>query len=149
MNLKKRTQGSNSDAAVMMSPLIDCVFLLLIFFLVTSIIKRYERQIPIQLADPAADVASDIRSDAYRIALSAEGKVFREVGQSGRGRVVFEPVSSPDQLIADIIASQGPDAAVELVVEEQAPFQTVIDLLDAFQNAGLSQVRSRIRDGNI
>ena len=32
---------------VQMSPLIDCVFLLLIFFLVTTMMKKWEMQIPL------------------------------------------------------------------------------------------------------
>jgi len=46
-----------SDEAVAMSPLIDCVFLLLIFFLVTSMLKRKEMLIPIRLPDQSAAVA--------------------------------------------------------------------------------------------
>jgi len=53
----RRKRKSGGEAEVMLSPLIDCVFLLLIFFLVTSIIKRYERQIPVTLADPTASVS--------------------------------------------------------------------------------------------
>ena len=34
---------------VQMSPLIDCVFLLLIFFLVTTMMKKWEMQIPLSL----------------------------------------------------------------------------------------------------
>ena len=34
---------------VQMSPLIDCVFLLLIFFLVTTMMKKWEMQIPLTL----------------------------------------------------------------------------------------------------
>ena len=32
---------------IQMSPLIDCVFLLLIFFLVTTMMKKWEMQIPL------------------------------------------------------------------------------------------------------
>lgn len=34
---------------IQMSPLIDCVFLLLIFFLVTTMMKKWEMQIPLSL----------------------------------------------------------------------------------------------------
>ena len=37
---------------VQMSPLIDCVFLLLIFFLVTTMMKKWEMQIPLTLSTP-------------------------------------------------------------------------------------------------
>ena len=34
---------------IQMSPLIDCVFLLLIFFLVTTMMKKWEMQLPLSL----------------------------------------------------------------------------------------------------
>ena len=48
---KRQLRRDSGNCEVILSPLIDCVFLLLIFFLVTSMIKRFERQIPVNLSD--------------------------------------------------------------------------------------------------
>ncbi len=150
MRMRRRSK-SKAEAAVMMSPLIDCVFLLLIFFLVTSIIKRYERQIPVTLADPTAAVATEGRSDALRLGLSTSGQLYRdEAGLNLRaGAAEFVRVADVSALVAQIIERHGPDMPVEVVVEQETPFQTVIDLLDRLQHAGLTTVRSRVRDGKI
>ena len=148
MRMRKRKK-SGDDAEVMLSPLIDCVFLLLIFFLVTSIIKRYERQIPVTLADPTASVAVEMRSDAYQLGLSKEGRVFQEAGRHKSGVVRFVPVGDVDGLLGELVTTRGFDVPIELVVEHRTPFQTVIDFLDRLQHAGLTQVRSRVRDGEL
>ncbi|MGF1633700.1 MAG: ExbD/TolR family protein [Phycisphaerae bacterium] len=140
---------SGTDAEVMLSPLIDCVFLLLIFFLVTSIIKRYERQIPVILADPTSSISAEVRSDAYLLGLSREGAVYREAGRDDQGVVQFEIVPDVAGLLAELIATRGGDSPIELVVEQQTPFQRVIDLLDQMQEAGLDQVRPRVRNGEL
>lgn len=41
---------------IQMSPLIDCVFLLLIFFLVTTMMKKWEMQIPLSLPEDRKSV---------------------------------------------------------------------------------------------
>ncbi|MEM1213144.1 MAG: biopolymer transporter ExbD [Planctomycetota bacterium] len=146
---RKSRGGGGDDAEVMLSPLIDCVFLLLIFFLVTSVLKRYERMIPVTLADPTAAVAVVADSDAYLLGLAADGTVHREAGRDERGIVRFVVVSDPVSLASEMVSTRGPDAPIELVVEQQTPFQTVIDFLDALQHAGLTRVRSRVRDGEL
>ncbi len=145
----RRRKKSGDDADVMMSPLIDCVFLLLIFFLVTSVLKRWERQIPVTLADPTASIAAEIRSDAYLLGLSIDGQVYQENGRNNIGIVQFAPVSNLEAVLTSLIAERGPNLPIELVVEQDTPFQTVIDMLDRLQDLGLTQVRSRIRDGQL
>ena len=148
MRMRKRKK-SGDGAAVSMTPLIDCVFLLLIFFLVTSMIKRYERQIPVTLADPTASVADVARADVYVLGLDREGRVYREAGRSRTGIVQFEPIADLPAMLRGLIAERGGGSPVELIVEERTPFQTVIDVLDTLQHHGLERVRSRIRDGDI
>ncbi len=130
-----------------MSPLIDCVFLLLIFFLVTSQLKRYERQIPVLLADPTASLSVEVAESAFRLGLNQGGQLFQENGRDPTGRVLFVPVEDAEVFLRELRAERGADTPIELVADEQAPFQTVIDTLDALQLTGFNQVRSRIRAG--
>ena len=66
---------------VQMSPLIDCVFLLLIFFLVTTMMKKWEMQIPLTLptmtsslsttraGEEAVIIAVDEKKNVYQVAI--------------------------------------------------------------------------------
>ncbi len=145
----RRRKRSNTEAAVMMSPLIDCVFLLLIFFLATSMIKRWERQIPVTLADPTASVSKQVQADTYALGLSQDGSVHRESGRTESGVMRFERVEQVSPMLITLITERGANAPVELVVEQYTPFQTVINVLDMLQHHGLSHVRTRMRDGKL
>ncbi|MEX2382475.1 MAG: biopolymer transporter ExbD [Opitutales bacterium] len=145
----QRKRNSAAEEAVMMSPLIDCVFLLLIFFLATSQIKRWERQIPVTLADPSASLSLESRSDAYYLGVDEAGNIYHESGKSSNGVTLFSPVENLEVFLSELIAERGGSAPVELVVEKETPFQTVIDVLDTLQHQGLQEVRSRIRHGKI
>lgn len=143
----RRTE--NEEAEVAMSPLIDCVFLLLIFFLVTSMIKRSERQIPVTLADPTAAVSETDHDDVFRVGIDEAGHHFAQAGRDRYGKMSFAPIADLPTYLRDLAAQRGPDRPVELVVERDTPFQTVIDTLDVFELQGFDNVRSRVRPGGI
>ena len=54
-----------------MSPLIDCVFLLLIFFLVTTMMKKWEMQIPLSLPAMTSSL-STTRSGANTVIIAVD-----------------------------------------------------------------------------
>ena len=54
---RRRRWFDHEEIEVEMTPLIDCVFLLLIFFLVTTMLKKLEKQIPVVLPDPTLSLA--------------------------------------------------------------------------------------------
>lgn len=143
----RRTE--NEEAEVAMSPLIDCVFLLLIFFLVTSMIKRSERQIPVTLADPTAAVSEADHDDVFRVGIDESGDHFAQAGRNRFGKMSFTPIADLPTYLRDLAAQRGPDRPIELVVERDTPFQTVIDTLDVFELQGFDNVRSRVRPGGI
>jgi len=129
-----------------MSPLIDCVFLLLVFFLVTSQLKRWERQIPLTMADPTAAVAVEAESDVYRLAIDAEGRVYHEAGRRWDQRLMFEPVGDLTGFLRQLAADKGANHPIEISVQRSTPFQRVIDTVDVLQLQGFTNVRSRLRD---
>lgn len=50
---------------IQMSPLIDCVFLLLIFFLVTTMMKKWEMQIPLSLPEMTSSLSTTRSGGKY------------------------------------------------------------------------------------
>ena len=61
---------------VQMSPLIDCVFLLLIFFLVTTMMKKWEMQIPLTLPTMTSSLSTPrlLRNSERKALKSFTGK---------------------------------------------------------------------------
>ena len=69
--------GNNEEEPeVSMSPLIDCVFLLLIFFLVSTMTKVKSRDIPVNL--PTSEAAVKLKPDDKQaiVGLDSEGNFY-------------------------------------------------------------------------
>ncbi len=144
--MRLRKHKKRGAAAILLSPLIDCVFLLLIFFLVTSMIKRYERMIPVKLADAAALPAAKAVDEVFRLAISREGLLHAEAGRGSWGAFRFRPVTDPDAFFQTLLDRRGPDKAVEVRVQRQTPFQTVIRHQDDLEDRKFRNVRFRVMD---
>ena len=72
-----------SDAGIDMSPMIDCVFILLIFFIVTT---TFVEETGVEVDKPQAASAAHLEKTSILLALTAKGEVVyggREVGMSG------------------------------------------------------------------
>lgn len=71
-----------------MSPLIDMVFILLIFFIVTT---TFVEETGVEVDKPQAASAVDLQKNTVMIAITAQGQVFhggREIGVTGVRSVV-------------------------------------------------------------
>jgi biopolymer transport protein ExbD len=71
------------DTGIDMSPLIDCVFILLIFFIVTTV---FVDETGVEVDKPQAASASQLEKNSILIALTAKGQVVyggRDIGVRG------------------------------------------------------------------
>ena len=80
-----RDSGSDDggDTGIDMSPMIDCVFILLIFFIVTT---TFVEETGIEVDKPQAASSVQLEKTSIMIALTAKGEVVyggREIGMSG------------------------------------------------------------------
>ena len=144
--MKLRRNRKKTPVEVMLSPLIDCVFLLLIFFLVTSMFKRFERQIPVNLADDTSAITADPNDDAYMLGVDKVGGIYAPSGKNWSGVATFAKLAQPDAFLCELVASRGADAPVTVVVEKGTPFQQVINFQDQLELIGFENARFRIRD---
>ena len=77
------TSDEGSEAGIDMSPLIDCVFILLIFFIVTTV---FVEETGVEVDKPQAASASQLEKTSILIAVTDEGAVVyggREIGVNG------------------------------------------------------------------
>ncbi len=73
----------SSDTGIDMSPLIDCVFILLIFFIVTTV---FVEETGVEVNKPLAASASNLEKTSLLIAITDTGQVFAggsEIGVAG------------------------------------------------------------------
>ena len=142
----RRSGGKRQDdqAGVDLSPLIDCVFLLLIFFLVTTMFKKFEHQIPIRMPDITSSLAEASQEDVFQVGMSAAGRFHLQDAVGARGVLLFQAPLPLDQVLAHLGSTRKRDDPLRLVVEKQTKFQDVIYALDAFQHAGFQDVDLRV-----
>ena len=128
--MKRVTFNDETDRGVEvnMSPLIDCVFLLLIFFIVTTV---FVEETGVDIQKPQAASAGDLDKHCIMIALTADGRVVfggREIGLGGvRGvvaRQLRERKNAPVIILADGAAQTSP----------------LVDIIDECKLAGAQQV---------
>lgn len=72
-SISGESEDSLSEESINVSPLIDVVFILLIFFIVTTV---FVRETGIEVERPQAASASELSKEAILIAVDAEGSVF-------------------------------------------------------------------------
>ena len=76
--------GESDEAEVDISPLIDCVFILLIFFIVTTV---FVEETGVEVNKPQAAAADDLEKQSVFIAVTAEGAVVFDSENIGVARV--------------------------------------------------------------
>ncbi len=127
------------ETGIDMSPLIDCVFILLIFFIVTTV---FVEETGVEVDKPQAASAAQLEKTSILIAITDKGKIVyggREIGLGGVQRVVKSvlesdgrqkdeiPViiqadkSSPSGLLVQVVGEAKLAGALKVSVAAAAP----------------------------
>lgn len=125
------------EAEVSMSPLIDCVFLLLIFFLVSTMVKKENKDIDINLPESESAEKQLPTNNQTVIGIDKDGHVYYE----GHEATVMEV---HNELRAT--SEETPDLQVRIDVDAEAPLHKVIEIVDLCQFSNLSNVVLRTYD---
>jgi biopolymer transport protein ExbD len=107
-------EGDGGEATVDMSPLIDCVFILLIFFIVTT---TFVEETGVEVNKPDAATASSLEKNSVLIALTAEGQVIyggKEIGISGVQREVKRALAADQDV--PVIVQADKDSKTDLLI---------------------------------
>ena len=142
-------KNDDDDVTLEMSPLIDCVFLLLIFFLVTTMMKKLEKQIPIEVPDPAVTISEKMDARRVILAIGKDGSYYSAERRMQDGRPEFRNVPDVDKFVENlgrITQNGGEEINVRLYADPDVEFQTVIEMLDKLQINHLNKVDVRMRD---
>ncbi|MEJ2180494.1 MAG: biopolymer transporter ExbD [Gammaproteobacteria bacterium] len=125
MNLQ---QHRRDDLDVNITPLIDIVFLLLIFFMVSTTFER-ESEIDVTLPEAAIDAPQE-QSEVIEITISSEGMFFI----NGK-RVINKQVSTLKQALLKV-ANGREDPPIIISADANATHQAVVTVMDAARQLG-------------
>ena len=119
------------EIEVQMAPLIDCVFLLLIFFLVATTLKKVDKELPIEL--PVAASAIEVQQPDEFVVIS--------VDRTGVFHLNGTPVSI-SLLQSDLRerARIDQNLKLRLDIDRNVPFHRVMEVLDLLRFEGLRNV---------
>ncbi len=126
IKLKKRGQ---SAPQLMLSPMIDMIFLLLIFFIVSTMYMSELRTIPVKL--PVATETQSQSAAKFSVTVKRDGVYWLQ-----------DKLIKENELMEKAKEERKRDEnfAVIIRADEGVPYRAVIHLLDSFRKAGISRV---------
>lgn len=125
------------DITVDMGPLIDCVFLLLIFFLVSTTMKKPEQEIPVNLPDPAISAIPSAAMNVQLLVVDAEGNFYWGATPVGQ------------QELRNQIKQWGethPDSHLRIRVDRNTPSRFLVQVMDLCAYEGLTNYAIHTQD---
>ncbi|MEQ9010123.1 biopolymer transporter ExbD [Algiphilus sp.] len=127
MKMRRHSQPSE-DSGIDLTPMLDVVFIMLIFFIVTT---TFVREAGINVNRPSAQTAERMDEQTILVAISSENEIYidgRQVGING--------------LRAEIerLKGQSPDATVVVQADREAGAGIMVQVMDQARLAGARNV---------
>jgi biopolymer transport protein ExbD len=120
---------------IMLIPMIDCMLVIIIFFLVATTLKNREKELPLDLPESAAASNLEQPPDILIIGVDKEGRTFLGTGER------VEPVDTErlHQRIREA-ARLNPAQRVRIDGDRNTRFEDIIHVIDLCQFEGLKNV---------
>jgi biopolymer transport protein ExbD len=120
---------------IMLIPMIDCMLVIIIFFLVATTLKSHERELPLDL--PAASAALSIEQppDLFIIGVDKAGVPYLSNGE------FIEPVDTErlHQRLREVAAAD-PNRRVRIDGDRGTRYEDIVRIVDLCQFEGLKNV---------
>lgn len=116
-------------AGIMISPMIDMSFLLLVFFVVSTMSMSEARTLPVQL--PQASSVQLQQQSRFTVTMKEDGSLYLEGKPISQAALVAQ---------AKARAQQDPQFSVVIYGDGRVPYKKIIGLLDGFKEAGVTRV---------
>ncbi len=112
-----------------MTPMVDVAFLLLIFFMVTTVFRR-PLAMEVNIPEPGAKVEVPA-SNVMTVYLTKEGDLVYDVGQRGLTPAGWDELQ--DILLLEL--EYNPELIVLVKIDRNARYEKMVDMLDALEEA--------------
>ncbi|WP_293719369.1 biopolymer transporter ExbD [uncultured Phascolarctobacterium sp.] len=126
--MRRRPRKQSLPPQLMLSPMIDMIFLLLVFFIVSTIYMSEIKTIPIRL--PVAQNSETVSKSNFAVTVKKDGALYLEDNKI-----------EMKQLVANAAAESKRDAAFSVIIraDGEANYKTVIKLMDELKGAGVTR----------
>lgn len=124
----RRHAAPGDDTGIDLTPMLDVIFIMLIFFIVTT---SFVREAGIEINRPAAETASKQEQNSILIAVSTSGEVWMD-GQKVDARALRGLIRKR--------RSEHPQAAVVVQADRDAKAGLMVQVMDQARLAGVRDV---------
>ena len=126
--MRRRPRKQSLPPQLMLSPMIDMIFLLLVFFIVSTMYMSEIKTIPIRL--PVAQNSETVSKSNFAVTVKKDGVLYLEDNKI-----------EINQLVANAAAESKRDAAFSVIIraDGEANYKTVIKLMDELKGAGVTR----------
>ncbi|MGC9453876.1 MAG: ExbD/TolR family protein [Phycisphaerae bacterium] len=141
--MRLHATDTEEEAGINMAPLIDCVFILLIFFLVTSMLQKPHKDLGIVLPEAASAEEATAQYDTIIIELTAPRP------PDGRPIIVMNGEEVTQTLLHQRLrrmALENPNRKVRMDIDRDASIYEVSRIMDHLQFNGLTDIGWRTLD---
>lgn len=133
-----RIKAEEEDVAeVALAPLIDIVFLLLIFFLVATILKKDDKEIEVTFPD-VENYETVKKDDTFLvIGIDADGDFFLD-GEEAKRLEIFSALET--------LTEENPDRYVRIDTDRRSPYRSVAEILSQVRGLQVNNYGIRVAD---
>lgn len=126
--MRRRPRKQSLPPQLMLSSMIDMIFLLLVFFIVSTMYMSEIKTIPIRL--PVAQNSETVSKSNFAVTVKKDGVLYLEDNKI-----------EMKQLVANAAAESKRDAAFSVIIraDGEANYKTVIKLMDELKGAGVTR----------
>jgi len=128
LNISAARRGNRATPGLDMAPLIDMVFILLIFFLVNT---SFVKETGIEVSRPTASTATVENKTSVLIAIDPDNRIFMEQREIDLRAV---------RANVERALAENPEAAVIVVADKGSSTGTAIQVMDGCRMAGATNV---------
>ena len=124
----RRRKREEEDSEINITPMMDIVFIMLIFFIVTT---SFIKETGIDPNRPEAETASRSELGNILIAISPSDQIWMN-----KNPIELQAV----RILMEAAHSENPESSVVIVADELASTGIVIDIMDQIRLSGISKV---------
>ncbi len=132
------SQNEQDETNIELTPLIDVVFLLLIFFMISTTFTK-ETSLKINLPESSGEQTNTVPT-SVEVQIGAQSQYAIAADTDGAAKALIN--SNRDTLKRALQEYQSPDNKVLLIIraDRKAPHESVIKVMDVAQELGLTNI---------
>ena len=126
--MRRRPRREQRPPEIMLSPMIDMIFLLLVFFIVSTMYMSEIKTVPIRL--PVAKNSESVSNSNFSVTIKKNGAVYLEDSEIEMHLLVSN---------AAMQAKRDASFSVIIRADGEVDYKEVIKLMDALKGAGVTR----------